>query len=223
MGNYCATRPFTGNSKGKSMSKEKKIALVDMDGCIADWNTPAVEQLKELESPDEVGLYDYNNVHLMQEKYPHFSNRVNLIMERKGFWLNLEPIQAGIRLYRILSEYFDTYILTKAPAKSSLAWGEKVEWLHRHIDPKIDKIITVSKDKGMVYGDIFFEDYGKNIRSWTKKHPHGHVIMPNRTWNQEIQGIPNVHRWDDTLWCPTKFANRHDHLVMTVINKVLES
>lgn len=178
-------------------TKEKKIALVDMDGCIADWNTPAVEQLKELESPDEKGLYDYDNVHLMQDKYPHFARRADLIMERKGFWLNLQPITAGIALYWKLAKKFDTYILTKAPAKSSLAWGEKIEWLHKHIDPNIKKIIVTSYDKGMVYGDIFFEDYGKNIRSWTTKHPHGYVIMPSRTWNQDVKDIPNVYRWTD--------------------------
>lgn len=169
-----------------------------MDGCIADWNTPAVRMLKELESPAEAGLYDYDNVHLMQDKFPHFENRVNLIMERKGFWLGLEPIRQGIDLYWELTKHFDTYILTKAPAKSSLAWGEKVEWLHKHIDPNIKRIKIVSEDKGMVYGDIFFEDYGKNIRSWTSKHPNGVVIMPNRTWNQEVN-LPNVFRWDDSM------------------------
>lgn len=184
-----------------------------MDGCIADWNTPAIEQLKELESPDEKGVYDYNNVHLMQDKHPHFSRRVDLIMERKGFWLNLKPIYTGIELYWVLSKLFDTYILTKAPAKSSLAWGEKIEWLHKHISPDIKKIIVTSYDKGMVYGDIFLEDYGKNIHSWTKKHPHGHVIMPNRTWNQDVQDIPNVHRWGDA----------DIELPMNVIRKVIAS
>lgn len=188
-----------------------------MDGCIADWNTPAVKMLKELESPSEAGLYDYDNVHLMQDKYPHFEARVNLIMERKGFWLNLNPIPAGIQLYWKLTQHFDTYILTKAPPMSSLAWGEKIDWLHKHIDPNIKKVITVSHDKGMVYGDIFFEDYGKNVRSWTAKHPHGHIILPDRTWNQEVNH-PNVHRWKDNLAYETNNYSIPDMVIEKVLN-----
>ena len=184
---------------------DKKIALVDMDGCIARWDDSMIPALQSMESPQEAGLYDYSDIWPLQDNHPHIRQRAKFVMSKQGFWTGLKPYEAGIQLYWHLSRNFTTYIVTKALRYCSLAWKEKVDWLHKYIGNDIH--IMVVTDKKLVMGDILFDDLPENGHEWLVNNPNGRVIMPKRRYNfNRINGENRIHLWDDS---PIKKKMQH--------------
>lgn len=178
----------------------KKVALVDMDGCLCRWDDSMIPALQSMESPQEAGLYDYSDIWPLQDNHPHMRQRAKFVMSKQGFWTGLKPYEAGIQLYWHLSRNFTTYIVTKALRYCSLAWKEKVDWLHKYIGNNIH--IMVVTDKKLVMGDILFDDLPENGHEWLVNNPNGRVIMPKRRYNfNRINGENRIHLWDDS---PTK-------------------
>ncbi len=178
----------------------EKIALVDMDGVLCRWDDTMIPALKSMESPLEKGLYDYSDVWPLQEKYPHIENRANMIMSKQGFWTSLKPYESGLRLYKELTKNFTVYILTKALKNCSLAWKEKVDWLHKYIGDNIH--IMVVTDKRLVMGDLLVDDLPKNAEQWLPNNRNGQVIMPLRSYNKHLAissdwYAKKVSLWDD--------------------------
>ncbi len=177
----------------------KKIALIDLDHTVVDWDAGMIPLLKELESPEEKGLYDYSDMWALEKKHPHIANRFHSIHSKQGFWLNLKPIQAGLDLYHEASKNFKVYILTKALKWCSLAWKEKVDWIHKWIGKDVE--IMVVTDKQLVRGDFLYDDLPKNAIDWLNNNPDGRVLMPTRAHNKQFQATTNDNRvtfWDDT-------------------------
>lgn len=174
---------------------KNKVALIDMDGVLCRWDDSMVPYLKSLESPLEQGLYDYSNVCPLQQKYKHIEARADLVMSRQGFWTGLKPYESGLEIYSRIAKKFETYILTKALKKCSLAWKEKVDWLHRYIGNDIH--IMVVTDKKLVKGDLMVDDLPKNADEWLETNPNGRVLMPLREYNKNYKR-KNVDLWDDS-------------------------
>lgn len=176
----------------------KKIALVDLDGCLVRYDDTMIPLLKKMESPQEKGLYDYSDCWLLQDKFPHIEERMSLIMSKQGFWTGLAPYESGLRLYDELIKHFKVYILTKAVRKCSLSWKEKVDWLHKWIGLKLDEIMVVT-NKEQVMGDLLYDDLPENGHKWLKNNPKGRVLMPIRRYNIErIKDEPRIVAWDDS-------------------------
>ena len=113
-----------------------KIALIDMDGTIADFDKAMSAKLEQLRLP-----LGYS---------PEFKEICSLIKESPGFWRNLEKIEAGFHVLDIMRDIgFSLNILTKGPERSTNAWTAKVEWCQEHVP---DAPITISQDKSIVYG-----------------------------------------------------------------------
>ena len=178
----------------------KKIALVDLDGCLCRFDDSMIPALKNMESPAEVGTYDYSDVWKLQQGRPYMKARIKSIMSKQGFWTGLKPYEAGLELYRYIAERFETYILTKALKECSLAWKEKVDWVHKYIGNDVG--IMVVTEKKLVKGDLLFDDLPENCHNWLETNPNGRVIMPKRRYNfNRINGENRIHLWDDS---PTK-------------------
>ena len=43
----------------------------------------------------------------------------------------MEPLEGAIDSFKILSQRYDTYILSTAPWKNSSAWTDKVKWVQK--------------------------------------------------------------------------------------------
>lgn len=172
------------------MQKSEPIALVDMDGTIVDYDGAMTRDLAKLRAPDEQPFEDRGGP--SGENPPHIEERVRLIRHQPGWWRNLEPLPAGMALLRTLEAIgFQVNILTKGPSSTHSAWTEKVEWCARHI-PGIP--VTVTADKGLVYGKVLVDDWPPYIQRWQKWRPRGLVIMPAHRWNADFQH-PNVVRY----------------------------
>lgn len=170
------------------------IALVDMDGTIADFDKSMQERLEELRSPDE----DPALADTRFEEMPHMKARRRLIKAQSGFWRDLPRLEAGFEILAMLDSLkFRCNILTKGPRKATNAWKEKVEWCMEHVD---HMPITISEDKGLVYGKVLVDDWPEYVERWITWRPRGLVIAVAQPWNVDIDKLsPNVIRYTGDL------------------------
>ena len=162
-----------------------KVALLDLDGTLADYDLAMSRSLAELASPGEP----------FGEGTPWLSARKRLIKNQPGFWQNLPRLEDGFRVLDLLKEIgFSLNVLTKGPFKATSAWTEKVLWCREHLG---DTPVTVTEDKGLSYGRVLFDDWPPYITDWLEWRPRGLVVMLGHPWNLGFTH-PNIVRLDRT-------------------------
>ena len=169
----------------------EKIALFDLDGTLADYHSALKRDLELIRSPLEPALDDIS----LLKKEPHLEARRHMITSQVGWWLKLEKFKLG---WDILTEVkklgYSVVVLTKGPNSKFSAWSEKVEWCNRQLDKEIDGV-TITHNKGLVYGKVLVDDYPEYITQWLKWRPRGLVVMPAHEYNKDFSH-PNVVRYD---------------------------
>lgn len=155
-----------------------EIALIDLDGTLADYDVAMRASLEKLRSPLEPPLKDIHGGE------PWLEARRDLIRQNPGFWRNLARIQRGFEVVEVLRELsFRLMVLSKGPANATNAWTEKVLWCQEHLP---DARVTIGQDKSMVYGRVLFDDWPPYIRGWLEWRPRGVVIMLDHPHNQDF-------------------------------------
>jgi len=48
-------------------------------------------------------------------------------------------------------------ILTQGPKKNPASWSGKKKWIDKNLGQDVD--ITITRDKGLVYGKVLVDDY----------------------------------------------------------------
>lgn len=168
------------------------IALIDLDGTLADFDTAMKDALKQIASPDETNFYFEEQ----SDEPPHITARRRLIKSKPGFWRDLPKLKLGFDvLEELVSLKFRVSVLTKAPRKNSNAWKEKVEWCNANLPAEMP--ITIAGDKGLVYGKTLVDDWVPYIERWLEWRPRGLVVMPAHDRNKDYKH-PNVVRYDGT-------------------------
>jgi len=171
----------------------KLVALVDLDGTIADCSKSLRKHLKKLRGPN-----DDSSDEDKLEPPPYILARQRLIMSTPGFWLDLEPIPSGLQLIDLLYELnFDTHVFTKGPKVNSNAWAEKVEWCRAYVP---DVKVIIADDKSLVSAEVLVEDWLPHIVQWRRRFPSGFVIIPTQSWNIEtdVERLEKALRYDGT-------------------------
>lgn len=162
------------------------IALLDMDGTVADFDSSMRTYLSAIAGPDE------NPVHweTEYEDLPYMKARRRLIKSIPGFWANLTTLPLGFDVVDILKELeYHIHVLTKCPKVNKLpdgrdaepnAYSEKAQWCFKHLP---DVPITMSHDKGLVYGSVLVDDWPPYIERWLEWRPRGLVVAIAQPWN----------------------------------------
>lgn len=162
----------------------ERVALLDLDSSLADFEASMIEKLAALASPEELARYDFNSFRYPNEVPAWFRARKTLIKKQPGFWADLPVIEFGLELYNLLGSLgYTRMVLTKGPNKNPTAWEEKVRWCTRHIP---DAGITITHDKGLVYGKVLYDDYPPYILRWLEWRPRGKVLMLDAQHNQDF-------------------------------------
>lgn len=178
--------------------RDPRWALLDLDSSLADYTGSMTPRMRELQSPWET---PYEGRDPSEKELPHLEARRKLIQRTPGFWSGLGRIETGFALVNVMREVgFPLHVLTKGPATAHNAFGEKVEWVQRHL-PGIP--ITLSDDKSMVYGRVLYDDFAPYFESWLQHRPRGLVVCLAQPWNVDYapggsKARPNVLRYDGT-------------------------
>lgn len=165
-----------------------KIALIDLDGTIANYDGAMKRELALMAAPGEPTDYEHSNNPAWIEARRRSASRV------PGFWRNLEKLNDGFEILAMVKEIgFEVHILTKGPSTKSLAWAEKVEWVREHV-PGVN--ITITEDKSLVYGRVLVDDWTPYFGAWLDTRPRGLVIVPPQPWNTDATEVsPRVVRY----------------------------
>ena len=129
---------------------------------------------------------------------PHIKERMKLIKSVPGWWKNLEPLKIGFDIVNLLrSKGLKIHALTKGPLLNAKAWEEKVIWCQQNLDLDKGDRMTITTDKGLVYGKILVDDYPGYAKRWLRHRPRGLVIMPLSKNNADYKH-PQVVLYDGT-------------------------
>merc|ERR1712003_201913 len=169
----------------------KPVVLVDMDGCLVDWDrgflnvwngrTPVDRRHYEIEKCVPDNRY--------QEAIALF--------ESEGFFKGLPEMSGGVgALKRLMASGFEVMICTSPVANSRYCAQEKWEWVREHLGDAWLKRLILTCDKTTVRGDFLIDDKpsitGSQRPLWTQ-------IVFDAPYNKlvELGCRRRLHRWDD--------------------------
>ena len=117
----------------------KKILYVDMDNVLVDFQSGISKLSKEVINEYESNLDEVPNIFSL-----------------------MEPLEGAIDSFKILSQKYDTYILSTAPWKNSSAWTDKVKWVQKYLGASAYKRLILTHHKNLNHGDYLIDDRTKN-------------------------------------------------------------
>lgn len=163
------------------------IALFDLDGTLADYDAAMRRDMRLLQAPGEPE-WDPS----LDRAAGYLEERQKVIRRQPGWWEALDRHPPG---FEILNEAralaFHCHVLTKGPASALSSWTEKMQWCQKHVP---DLEVTITQDKGLVYGKVLVDDWPPYVTRWLEWRPRGLVIMPAHPWNEGFEH-PAVMRY----------------------------
>ena len=140
----------------------KPILYIDMDGVLVNFQT-GIDRL-----PDSVKTqYEGNLDHV------------------PGIFSLMDPMHEAIESYHILSEKFDTYILSTSPWENTTAASDKFAWVRKHLGIVAHKRLILSHHKHLNNGHYLIDDRPNNgadkftgewIQFGSEKFPNWKVV-----------------------------------------------
>lgn len=179
------------------MSSDPKIALLDLDGTVANYDKTMSAEMALISSPHE-DPYDKYAANFGSDQ-PYLKHRRKLIQNQPGFWRTLEPLPLGFHIVSLLKEIgFSINVLTQGPRKCPSAWHEKYSWCQEHL-PNIP--VTITQDKSLSYGRVLVDDFSPYFLKWLNHRPRGLVVCVAHEWNEmfAVGGAAyqdNIFRYD---------------------------
>lgn len=116
-----------------------KRLYFDMDGVLVDFQSGIALQ-------DEMILKEYEG---REDEIP-------------GLFGLMKPMKGAIEAVRLLSKYYDCYILSTAPWGNPSAWSDKVTWVTKYLDDIFHKRIVITHCKHLCKGDYLIDDRSKH-------------------------------------------------------------
>ena len=180
---------------------DDKVALIDLDGTVADYDAALISAMRSIQAPDEVPYGDRYTNSGTRVEIPYVEARRKMIQRQPGFWKNLAPLSMGFEIVEELRQLsFMLHVMTKGPTTTPTAWSEKVEWCRTNLR---DAIVTVTGDKSLVYGRVLVDDFPPYFEKWLAVRPRGLIVCVAHPWNEDYatggkQENPNILRYDGT-------------------------
>lgn len=173
---------------------KEKVALFDLDGTLAGYAEYLAVQFNKIRHPSEP-IYTRDHFGQHERSPDFFEARRSYITSHGEFWEALPELPDGFRIFDICNRIgFTPMVLTQGPATKPEAWSHKLIWCQKHL-PGIN--VTMTRDKGLVYGRVLVDDWPEYAMRWLEHRPRGLVVMPARPWNASVNH-PNIVRADDT-------------------------
>jgi len=141
----------------------KKILYLDMDNVLVDFESAFARCTAE-----ELAEYDDN-----RDDIP-------------GIFSRMDPMPGALEAFEVLSERFDTYLLSTGPWGNPSAWSDKLEWVKTHLGERAHKRLILSHHKNLNRGDIIVDDrvangvadfQGEHIQFGTDRFPDWPTVL----------------------------------------------
>lgn len=85
----------------------------------------------------------------------------------------MSPKKDALASYAVLSQHYDTYILSTAPWENPSAWKDKLEWVKKYLGEMARKRLILTHHKDLNRGDFLVDDSKKNgADKFHGKHIH---------------------------------------------------
>jgi len=182
------------------MKTPDRIALVDMDDTLADYEAAMASAYNKMIAPGEMTYEEASRTYSRDDWPDYLWNRMDAIKRRPGWWRELPPIEAGFEIVEVLrSMDFDLHIATAGPSSKSQAWAEKLDWAREHIP---DASVHVTEDKSLLYGKVLVDDWPPYAMEWLKHRPRGLVVMPAHHYNKECANVDQIFRYESGMQIP---------------------
>lgn len=117
----------------------KKTLYIDMDNVLVDFKS-GIDQLDE-------------------ETKIKFDGKLD---EVPDIFSRMKPIPGAVEAFNVLSEKYDTYILSTAPWENPSAWSDKVIWVKKYLGDKAWKRLILTHHKNLNQGDYLIDDRPNN-------------------------------------------------------------
>jgi 5'-nucleotidase len=172
------------------MEEQQRVALIDLDSSVADYDKALTAAMKAIQSPGEP---EYKGRSYPDKEEPHIEARRKLIQRQPNFWKDLPELKLGFDIVNEMRRIgYRLHILSKGPISSPYAWTEKLLWQQAHLP---DAQTTITSDKSLCYGRVLLDDYPDYFLGWLDKRPRGIVIAVAHPWNQGVKH-ERVYRYD---------------------------
>lgn len=171
--------------------KPEPVALYDLDGTLADFDGAMRAAMESMAAPGEKAFYAEQS-----DEPGHIRVRRRLVKKQPGFWAGLPKFLLGFDVLAMTQKMgFNHMILSKGPRSNETAWAEKITWCKQNLPPDLDWKVTLTEDKGLVYGKVLVDDWVDYVERWLTWRPRGLVIMPAHERNAGFSH-PSVVRYD---------------------------
>ncbi len=169
----------------------ENVALFDMDGTLCDYKGQMLKDLRRLMAPGEQEFAGE-----LRDAPDHIKRRIEIIQTSQEWWKGIPRLQLGWDVLKVAQDQgYRIMILTKGPMKYPSAWSGKKLWINENLDPDMD--ITITSDKGLVYGKLLVDDFPEYAERWLTWRKNGLVIMPVNGFNKDyVHG--HVIKYDGT-------------------------
>jgi len=170
----------------------ENIALFDMDGTLCNYDLSLALELEKLKSPSEPTFH----LPIRDDAPEYIKARANMIKKDTEWWANIPQLKLGFDIWELAEELeYDRMVLTQGPKKNPNAWAGKKIWIDKNLGEETG--ITITRDKGLVYGKVLIDDYPPYMERWLTWRPRGLGIMPISEQNKDYKNR-QVIKYDGT-------------------------
>ena len=93
-------------------------------------------------------------------------NTVNKYQDRldevPGIFSLMDPLKNAVASFEILSDHYNTFILSTAPWDNPSAWTDKLLWIKKHLGEKAYKKLILTHRKDLNKGHYLIDDRENN-------------------------------------------------------------
>lgn len=119
--------------------KNKKRLYIDMDNVLVDFKSGI-----DACDPDTQAKYE------------------GKLDEVPNIFSKMKPLAGAIESFELLSNLYDTYILSTAPWNNPSAWSDKLIWVKKYLGERAHKRLILTHHKNLNQGDYLIDDRTNN-------------------------------------------------------------
>jgi 5'-nucleotidase len=166
-----------------------RTVLVDMDGCLVDWDLGFRAAWANRSSINRQASYAMESC-----VPPEFKEEACMVFHEQGFFSGLPPMEGGLRALAEMREAGLNVLLCTSPVLTSrYCAAEKFEWIERHLGTEWLARVVLTTDKTMVKGDVLIDD--KPRITGFEAEPEWQQIVFNAPYNAGTKHSVRLSHW----------------------------